>query len=190
MKVVLSVLFLTMIFVTPVLAHPEFQRYFKETSGRTINCAMCHVHPDGPEGLKTGQIGSLTQDQLNTLGLARQANKPGSVVKSPILNEFGNLIVTALGKDKIMELKQSPGSLPDALSKTSDLDKDGIIDAEELKDGTNPLNSYDGKPLKLFKINLIRNWFDLFMIVLATGFGFYGLYNLLLWLSVKAGRKE
>ena len=190
MRVLIGVLFLTVVFLSPAFAHPEFQRYSKSVSGRSVNCAMCHRHSDGPEGVKPGQIGSLTQDELNALGLARQALKPGSGVKSPILNEFGNSILNDLGKEKILELRQRPERLPESLSKTRDLDADGIPDAEEFKDGTNPLNSFDGHPWKLFKNNLIRNWFDILMIILATGFGFLGLYNAILWLSIMAGKEK
>ena len=190
MKIFIAVILLTVINLSPAFAHPEFQRYSKSVSGRSVNCAMCHLHSDGPEGIKPGQIGSLTPDELNALGLARQALKPNAGVKSPILNEFGNSILNQLGKEKILELKQHPELLPQALSKTSDLDGDGIPDAEELKDGTHPLNSLDGLPWKLFKNNLVKNWFHIMMIILATSFGLYGLHHALLWLSMKARREE
>lgn len=190
MRLFVIIISATFIQAAPAFAHPEFQRYSKEVSGRSVNCAMCHRHSDGPEGLKPGQIGSLDQDELNALGLARQALKPGAVVKSPILNEFGNSILSQLGKDKISELRQRPELLTGFLSKTSDLDGDGIPDAEEFKDGTHPLNSLDGHPGKLFKNNLGKNWFDILMIILATGSGLYGLQNMLLWLSIKARREE
>lgn len=181
---------LTFVLIAPAGAHPEFQRYSRENSGRPINCAMCHVHSDGPEGLKPGQIGSLNQDELNLLGLARQAFKPGSGATSPILNEFGNAMLNDLGKEKIIALKQNPERLAAALSKTSDLDNDGISDTEEFLDGTNPLNSMDGHPWKLFVNNLRKNKFHILMIILATGLGMYGLQNMLLWLSLKTRRKE
>ncbi len=186
MKLFFGIILLTFLYITPALAHPEFQRYSKEVSGRSINCAMCHINSDGPEGLKPGQIGSLTQDELNALGLARQALQPGSNAKSPILNAFGNSILNQLGKDKISELKQRPELLTKALSQTSDLDGDGISDVEEFKDGTHPLNPLDGHPWKLFKNNLGKNGFHILMIVLATGLGLYSLYHLLLWFSIKA----
>lgn len=190
MKLFISVALMVFIYINPALAHPEFQRYSKKVSGRSVNCAMCHMHSDGPEGLKPGQIGSLNQEELNTLGLARQALKPNSGFKSPVLNEFGNSILDQLGKDKILEIKQKPEILPEALSKTSDLDGDGIPDVEEFRDGTNPLNSLDGLPWKLFKINFIRNWFHILMLILATGFGLYGLQNALIWLSIKANKER
>jgi len=190
MKALFILGILVFMYCSSVFAHPEFQRYSKEVSGRSINCAMCHMHSDGPVGLKPGQIGSLNQDELNALGLARQAFKPGSGAKSPILNEFGNVIVEQLGKEKILMIKQRPELLVESLSKTSDLDSDGITDVEEFKDGTHPLNSLDGHPWKLFKNNLLKNWFHILMLGLATGCGLYGLYNALLWLAMKARREE
>lgn len=171
-------------------AYPEFQRYSKANSGRFVNCAMCHTHSDGPEGLKQGQIGGLSDDDLNQLGLARQAFEPGAGVKSPILNEFGNDILNRLGKNKITEMKERPERLAEALAKDSDLDRDGIPDAEEYRDGTHPLNSLDGHPWKLFKNNFVKNGFHIAMMILATGCGIYGLYHALLWLSVKAGKEK
>ena len=190
MKLLVNIIFLTFVYITTAWAHPEFQRYSKEVSGRSINCAMCHLHSDGPEGIKPGQIGSLNQEELNALGLARQAFNPGSGVRSPILNEFGNLILNDLGKEKIIALKQNPEFLAQAMSKTSDLDGDGITDVEEFLDGTNSLNSLDGHPWKLFRNNLGKNWFHILMITMATGLGMYGLYNMLLWLSIQAHREE
>src|SRR3989304_578926 len=175
MRLFVIIISAALIQVTTAFAHPEFQRYSKEVSGRSVNCAVCHRHSDGPEGLKPGQIGSLDQDELNALGLARQALKPGAGVPSPILNEFGNSILNQFGKEKILELKQRPELLAGSLSKTSDLDGDGIPDGEEFKDGTHPLNSLDGHPGKFFKNNLGKNWFDILMIILRTGAGPYGL---------------
>jgi len=190
MKIFLVSAIFFIVFLEYAFAHPEFQRYSKSTSGRSVNCAMCHTHSDGPEGLKPGQIGCLNENELNALGLARQAFKPGTGVKSPLLNEFGNLILNELGKEKIMVFKQKPELLAGSLSKTSDLDADGILDTDEFRDGTHPLNALDGHPWKLFKNNIIKNWFDIFMMILATGFGLFGLYNAILWLSSKAERKD
>ncbi len=177
-------------FSAPAFAYPEFQRYSKEVSGRPINCAICHTHSDGPEGLKAGQIGSLNEEEKNALGLARQAFKPGNSAKSPVLNDFGNKVLNDLGKEKLMELRNNPQLLASALAKTSDLDKDGIPDAEEFLDGTHPLNSLDGHPWKLFVNNLSKNSFHIIMMVLATACGLFGLYNALLWLGVKASRRK
>ncbi|MCG3176608.1 MAG: hypothetical protein MOGMAGMI_01566 [Candidatus Omnitrophica bacterium] len=171
-------------------AYPEFQRYSKERSGRSINCALCHTHSDGPEGLRAGQIGSLTQEELDTLGLARQATAPGSGLKSPILNGFGNLMLDELGRDRIQELRQRPESLAESLPAGSDLDGDGIPDGQEYLDGTHPLNSLDGQPLKLFRNNLGRHGFHIAMMVLATALGLYGLHNAILWLSTQTGKEK
>ncbi|MDX1583660.1 MAG: hypothetical protein R3338_08675, partial [Thermoanaerobaculia bacterium] len=43
-------------------AYPEFEVWVENTSGRYIDCAMCHTHPDGPEGRKR-----LTQDEIREL---------------------------------------------------------------------------------------------------------------------------
>ncbi|MBP9854165.1 MAG: hypothetical protein KBD53_04780 [Candidatus Omnitrophica bacterium] len=190
MKIIVGVILLTFIYLHPAFAHPEFQRYSKEVSGRSINCAICHMHSDGPEGLKPGQIGSLNQDELNALGLARQAFKPGAGVKSPILNEFGNSMLNQLGKEQILVLKQHPELLAGLLSKTDDLDGDGIMDAQEFLDGTHPLNSIDGLPGKLFKNNLLKNRFHILMIVLATFLGLFGLRCLILWLLIKVEKEK
>lgn len=190
MKLIMITIVFFFIGTISVCAHPEFQRYSREVSGRAINCSMCHKHSDGPDGLKPGQIGSLTPDELNDLGLARQAFKPGNKATNPILNEFGNLMLNDLGKEKILALRQHPELLSAALSKTSDLDGDGITDAEEYQDGTHPLISLDGRPGKLFKNNLRKNWFHILMISLATGLGLFGLQNALFWLSSKMDKDQ
>jgi hypothetical protein len=190
MRLLLTAVLLNFIFAGLALAHPEFQRYSKSVSGRSINCSMCHMHSDGPDGLKPGQTGSLTSEELNNLGLARQALAPGAGAKNPILNEFGNLMLNDLGKEKIMTFRDHPELLALALSKTSDLDDDGITDAAEYLDGTHPLNSLDGKPLKLFRNNLAKNWFHILMMVLATGFGLYGLQHALIWLAIKTNKDK
>ena len=46
LALVLSVLALA----APASAYPEFQKFTQQNSGRTTNCAMCHTHPDGPDG--------------------------------------------------------------------------------------------------------------------------------------------
>jgi hypothetical protein len=190
MRTLILLFILVAVHSSLALAYPEFQRYSKNTSGRSINCSMCHMHSDGPDGLKPGQIGSLNPDELKVLGMARQAFKPGSHAKSPILNEFGNVMLNDLGKEKIAFLRQKPELLAKELSKTSDLDSDGITDAEEFVDGTHPLNSLDGRPWKLFKNNFNKNWFHILMMVLATTAGLYGLHNALLWLAIKAGKEK
>ncbi len=61
----------------PAAGYPEFQKFSQANSGRVTDCAMCHRHPDGPEGAAFGQIGSLTPAQLADLGKARAAFEPG-----------------------------------------------------------------------------------------------------------------
>jgi hypothetical protein len=183
-----SFILLTFFFTSASFAHPEYLQYFKKESGRPINCAMCHVNPEGPEGIKPGQIGSLDAEGKKMLALARLA-KPGENIKNPILNEFGNEILDTIGHDKLVELEKDPGAIPGLLSKTSDLDHNGIPDYQKLLDGTDPLNPNDGLPWKLFIINFIKNWFQILMITLATISGIFGLYYLILWFSIKA-KKE
>ncbi len=185
MSPLISFVLLTFFFTGTCLAHPEYLQYYKKESGRPINCALCHVNPEGPEGIKPGQIGSLGPEGKKLLASARLA-KPGDNIKNPVLNEFGNEILNSIGHDKLVELEKDPGAIVGLLSKTSDLDHDGIPDYQELKDGTDPLNPNDGLPWKLFIINFMKNWFQIMMISLATVFGIYGLYNVILWFSIKA----
>jgi hypothetical protein len=119
-------------------AYPEFQKYVQQNSGRNVNCAMCHAHPDGPEGLKPGQIGSLKPQELDLLNRARAAFEPGQEVQSPILNAFGNDIVKRLGKSQFLLLRQDPQKLAEALGAESDLDGDSICDADEYLAGPCP----------------------------------------------------
>lgn len=159
--------------------YPEFQQYVQRTSGRTVNCAMCHSHPDGPEGLKPGQIGSLTQEELDRLGRARAAFEPGQKVDNPILNAFGNAIITKLGKTRFLQIRLRPEELPDALGTESDLDEDGVPDSVEFLAGTDPLDEGSGPPARLFLHNLRANAFNLIMMLIATALGIYGLNALL-----------
>ena len=170
------------------MAHPEYLQYFKKESGRPINCAMCHKDPEGPEGVKPDQIGGLNKDEKKLLELARKA-KPGDNITNPILNEFGNEILNTIGHDKLVELEKDPGKIPGLLSKTSDLDHDGIPDYQELLDGTDPLNPNDGLPWRLFIHNFMNNWFQILMTVLATISGVFGLCFTILWFSIRA-KKE
>lgn len=163
-------------------AYPEFQRYSQKVSGRYVNCAMCHVNPDGPIGMKPGQIGSLTPKQLKQLNKARAAFEPGQNVTSPILNAFGNSILRKLGKKKILELRLHPEQLAGAYGYESDLDGDGIPDAREFLDGTDPVDAQSGSPWLLFKHNVWKNLFPaLSLLAAATLLGLYGLNNLLRW---------
>lgn len=165
-------------------AYPEFQQYVQSHSGRTTNCAMCHKHPDGPTGLKPGQIGSLSEEEMNQLNQARAAFEPGKNPHNPILNEFGNKIIATIGKTKFLELRLHPQDLPSALGQDSDLDHDGISDADEYVAGTHPVDESSGIPFRLFVHNLKRYAFHIVMIALATGAGVYGLNALLKWFDL------
>ena len=163
-------------------AYPEFQRYSQQVSGRFVNCAMCHVHPDGPMGLKPGQIGKLSPEELNQLNRARGAFEPGQDVSNPILNDFGNALLKKLGKKKILELRLQPEQLADAYGYDSDIDGDGIADAREFLQGTHPADPEQGNPWALFTHNLQRYAFPhLFLLIVATALGLFGLNNLLHW---------
>ncbi|MBI3119286.1 MAG: hypothetical protein HYZ00_11400 [Candidatus Hydrogenedentes bacterium] len=166
--------------------YPEFQQYVQKHSGRSVNCALCHEHPDGPEGLKPGQIGSLTAEEMDRLNRARAAFQPGQTVDSPILNDFGDAIIRTLGKQQLLLLRQSPEKLPAALGTESDLDQDSIPDADEYVAGTHPLDPNSGQPWRLFLNNLKRFAFHVAMLVAATLFGLYGLNNFLRWFEASA----
>ncbi|MCC6697169.1 MAG: hypothetical protein IT365_16190 [Candidatus Hydrogenedentes bacterium] len=168
----------------PAYGYPEFQQFVKKNSGRGTNCAMCHLHPDGPEGLKPGQIGSLSTEEMNQLNQARAAFEPGQNVSNPILNAFGNSIIGKLGKTKFLQIRMHPEELPAALGDMSDLDHDGISDAQEYLAGTHPLDDSSGEPSRLLLINLRRYAFHLIMMVVATGAGLYGLNAILHWFDV------
>jgi len=171
-------------------AFPQYQEFSEKHSGRTVNCAMCHLSDDGPAGDGPGQTGSLSQDDLNQLNKARTAMEPGSTVTNPILNKFGNEIIRAIGMKKFLELMPDPAKLPQALGDKSDLDGDGISDGQEFLDGTDPLNKYHGDPLKLFFINLNRCKFELLLIAVAVLFLDYGLANLVAGASSAAKTNE
>lgn len=164
---------------TPVHAYPEFQKYSQTTSGRVTNCAMCHTHPDGPDGAGAGQIGGLSTDDLARLAMARAAFEPGQTIDSPILNDFGDHIISTIGKSKFLELRSHPADLAPALGQQSDLDGDGVPDATEYLDGTHPLKRTSGDPWMLFVANFSRFRFHLAMIVLATALTIFGLANIL-----------
>lgn len=177
---------LTFLITSSCFAYPEFQKFSQEHSGRPINCAMCHASGEGPEGASRGQIGSLTPDELNRLNAARGAFAPGIAVQNPILNAFGNKIISTIGKTKFLELRAHPEQLADVYGFQSDIDNDGIADAQEYLDGTHPLNNVHGDPLSLFLHNLKLYKLHVVLSVLATIAGLYGISHLLHGFAVGA----
>lgn len=150
-------------------AYPDYQQFVEKHSGKTVNCALCHTNANGPVGKEEGQIGSLSQKDLQALNSARASLEPGMLKEdSPILNRFGNSIIKTLGKRKFVELRSDPAKLAEALDKKSDLDEDGIADAQEYLDGTDPLNKYHGDPFKLFCVNFDRYKIHLALAALAV----------------------
>jgi hypothetical protein len=173
-----------------VVAYPQFQQYSQKHSGRNVDCAMCHRNHDGPLGVRPGQLGSLTPGQKVRYEQEQDALDPGQTVDSPILNDFGNHIINALGRTKFIELANHPEGLADALRLTSDLDEDGIPDAREFLEGTHPLDAQSGAPMQLLGINLKRTRFYILMTLLVTIFGIYGLNNLFNGFSRAAEQAE
>ena len=186
-----AVIWLPAVLVSSLPAHgyPAYQAFSEKHSGRTVNCAMCHVNDNGPIGTGHGQIGGLTADQLEHLNKARAALEPGQQVDSPILNKFGNQIIKTIGRMKFIELGNDPGKLPQALGFKSDLDGDGIPDAQEFLDGTDPLNKFNGDPWKLLLINLGRNKLQVALAAIAIFCLGYGLAHLLKALSTMTEEK-
>jgi len=165
-------------------AHPEFQRFLAENAPRHTDCAMCHRHPDGPEGPKPGQIGSLAPEEIELLQRARSAFEPGHHVENPLLNEFGNDILTRIGKRELLRLRKDPAALAAALGSEGDLDDEGASVADEYLAGTHPVDPQSGPPAALFLHNLRRYRMHVALIVLATIAGLYGLNNLLRWFDL------
>lgn len=177
---------LACLLAAPAGAFPEFQAWSQKNSGMGVSCAMCHVHPDGPEGAGHGQIGGLSPEAMRLLNEARQAFEPGRKVHSPILNQFGNSMVEQLGRKKILELKRRPEELAAALDQKSDLDQDGVPDAREYREGTHPLRKSSGNPWILFLHNFRRHLFPVVMVTLATVCLLWGFRNLHLALERRA----
>jgi hypothetical protein len=161
------------------LAFPEFQSFVEKHSGRNVNCSLCHRNDEGPQGNGPGQLGSLTPAQMQEVNKARGAMKPGTSVDSPILSAFGNEIIRVVGMEKFAATKADPIQLATALGTTSDLDGDGIPDAEEYLDGTDPLNQYHGDPGKLLRINMQRHAGELLTALAAAIALIWGLGEIL-----------
>lgn len=183
-------LLIFILFELKVYAYSEFYEYSRKVSGRNTNCALCHAHGDGPEGFEEGQIKSLNKEEMEKLMRARSAFQPGVKVRSPILNTFGNRIIYKIGKKKFLELKSHPGDLPKELGFKSDLDKDGIPDAQEYLDGTLAISKEDGDPKKLFIANLKKNIKHIVLAFLCVGLLFYGFVQWLMKIHVDAVLKE
>ncbi len=182
------IIFILLLFVSVVHAYPEFQKFSQSHSGRTVNCGMCHSSPEGPDGLSFGQIGSLDSLQMERLKEARRAQRPGMDVDNPLLNPFGNKLVKTMGVRLLVEAKKDPAMIHFYLNDASDMDGDGISDAQEYLDGTNPNNRHHGDPLVLFSTNIRHHLFEIVMIVVATAAGMFGFSNLLL--AFAAGGKK
>lgn len=178
-----AALFVVFFGASTAQAYPEFQRTLQTESGRIVSCGMCHAHPDGPDGVKHGQIGSLGDAQVRSLNRSRSMLEPGPIVDSPILNPFGDYLVSHLGRKRILGLKSQPTLLKTNLDQKHDLDADGIPDARELRDGTDPGDNRHGDPWLLFVRNLKVYGFHIIMISLATLFGLWGLGRFFSWLS-------
>lgn len=182
--------FAVLSFAACAAAYPEFQTFAEKHSGRPTNCAMCHVSPDGPIGDGDGQIGSLSESEMVRLNKARAALQPGEDVDSPILNEFGNHIIKALGKLKVLELRNDPARLVEELGTKSDLDGDGIPDSREYADGTDPLNKFHGEPWLLFVNNLSREKVHVLLSLAATVAVVFGLSNFIRGINLLLERRR
>lgn len=165
--------------IQSVYAYPEYQQFIEKNSHRTVNCAMCHVNEHGPVGTEKGQIASLNAEELAALNRARGAMTAGQNAKNPILNDFGNEIINKVGKKEFLSLKANPQQLATALTDRHDLDDDGIPDAQEYLDGTDPLNPFHGDPGKLFKINLERKKVHLLLAIAGVSLLNFGLVHLI-----------
>jgi hypothetical protein len=169
-------------------AYPEFQRHLQAASGRVVSCSMCHVHPDGPDGVKHGQLGSLGDGELQALNRSRAMLDPGARVDNPILNDFGDYLVSSQGRRRLIAVRATPARLVDSIDRNHDQDSDGIADARELRDGTDPTDPRHGDPWLLFLINVRRYWFHLAMLSAATFAGLHSLNRLFRWFAYEAQR--
>jgi hypothetical protein len=162
-----------------LFAYPEFHQHILTNSGVKVDCALCHANPDGGEGMKEGQLGSLKGEDLEKLAHARRAIAPGQRVANPILNAFGNELIFRLGRGALAEGRKDPATLLASLPDDLDLDKDGIADKTELREGTLPTDEESGTFWRLFPHRFQENLFHIGMGILATLFLLYGLENLL-----------
>ena len=163
----LAMTFLVIFFIPlNAFAFNEFQIFIEQKSKKQLNCAYCHGHVNGPNGSEAGQLGSLNEEQkqLTTYNQFLQGKK--ELADSPILNEFGNYLVKKLGYEKITNAQNDLSLLIDEL-KDSDLDHDGINDAQELLDGTLPNDPLDGSPFKLFLNNIRKKSVEICFQVIA-----------------------
>jgi hypothetical protein len=166
-------------------SYPEFQKYSQDRSGRRVDCAMCHISPAGPSGTGFGQISSLGPAEKQLLDEARKADAPGTEVKNPILNAFGNNLVKQLGRAAISDMTTEPEKLAPAYGFQSDIDRDGIPDAREFLDGTDPTNNQSGQPWLLFRHNMREHWFGVISMALASALILFGFQNLFRWYMVR-----
>lgn len=171
-------------------AYPQYQDFVEKNSGRGVNCALCHSNGDGPVGDGTGQVGGLTAEETKQLEEAHFALQPGKKVNNPLLNRFGNEIVSTLGRTKVIQLMSNPKQLAKELGDKSDLDKDGIPDCVEYLDGTDPLNKFHGDPWRLLLVNLNRYKLHILLAALAVGCLNYGFSHLLKGFSLSTGKEE
>ena len=176
--------------LSPALAYPQFQEYVEKKSHQPINCAMCHQNGNGPEGQSEGQIGGLSEEEIKRLNFARAAFEPGSKINSPILNKFGNKIVKALGRKKVLSLVREPDKLYEALPADSDIDEDGVSDRDEYIDGTDPTNEFHADPLKLFMINILRYKLHIILAAIAIFSINFGLGHLIKGVSLLTEKKD
>lgn len=174
----LSAMCLLLLLANVGYAFPEYEAFIKQHSGRPMNCGMCHVNPDGPLGTGEAQLGRLTPQEMERVNQARAATEPGQQVNSPILNAFGNSIVEKVGTRAFVAMGADPGKLPSVYGMQSDLDGDGIPDAQEFLDGTNPLDKNHGAPWRLFTINLRRQMSQNLLALVILGLAFFGLTSL------------
>lgn len=143
-----------------VYAFREFQKFIEDNSNKQINCIYCHIHPNGPEGHEKGQLGSLSNKAKSLTIYNQYLEGQSNYARSPILNKFGNHLASKLSYDLLIDAQDDPKLLIEPL-KQSDLDKDGISDADELLDGTLPYDRLDGAPHKLFAKNIKIYWSDI-----------------------------